>query len=171
MFICKALCPNYIVQIDGHQFLDPILLNNLKRPSAPISKENRLFFRYLEDATSRFPSGPPAESAVDDFAAFLLRMLDYDEPERVVHQRLEIGFMMCGQKVDAKPDVVIMDGDDYILLVQEDKVRVVDLCQESLRKIDEHISVTCRWTTLSLNLSQRPLPPTMRTTDGARLLD
>ncbi|KAJ7790611.1 hypothetical protein B0H14DRAFT_2939062 [Mycena olivaceomarginata] len=101
--------------------VDPILLNNLKRPSAQISKENRLFFRYLEDATSRFPSGPPAESAVDDFAAFLLRMLDYDEPERVVHQRLEIGFMMCGQKVDAKPDVVIMDGDDYILLVQEDK--------------------------------------------------
>ncbi|KAJ7851442.1 hypothetical protein B0H14DRAFT_3661335 [Mycena olivaceomarginata] len=80
---------------------------------------------------------------------------DYDEPERVVHQRLEIGFMMCGQKVDAKPDVVIMDGDDYILLVQEDKVRVV----------------TCRWTTLSPNSSQRLLPPTMRTTDGARLLD
>lgn len=49
-------------------------------------------------------------------------MLDYDEPERVIHQRLEIGFFMCGQTVKAKPDVVVMDEEDYILLVQEDKV-------------------------------------------------
>ncbi|KAJ7082378.1 hypothetical protein B0H15DRAFT_852732 [Mycena belliarum] len=101
--------------------VDPILLDNLERPAAQISKDNRLFFRYLEDASSRFPSGPPAESAVDDFAAFLLGMLDYDEPERVVHQRLEIGFVMCGQKVGANPDIVIMDAEDYILLVQQDK--------------------------------------------------
>ncbi|KAJ7508171.1 hypothetical protein B0H11DRAFT_1792850 [Mycena galericulata] len=101
--------------------VDAVLLDNRTRPSGPISKDNRLFFRYLEDATRRFPSGPPTESAVDDFAAFLLRLLDYDEPERVVHQHLEIGFFMCGQKVDAKPDVVIMNEKDYILLVQEDK--------------------------------------------------
>jgi hypothetical protein len=39
-----------------------------------------------------------------------------------VHQHLEIGFLMCGKRVDAKPDVVVMDVEDYILLVQEDKV-------------------------------------------------
>jgi hypothetical protein len=50
-------------------------------------------------------------------------MLDYDKPGRVVHQHLEIGFLMCGKRVDAKPDVVVvMDEKDYILLVQEDKV-------------------------------------------------
>ncbi|KAJ7115539.1 hypothetical protein C8R43DRAFT_1113028 [Mycena crocata] len=87
--------------------VDPILLNNLKRIS--------------RTPPAKFPSGPPTESAVDDFAAFLLGLLDYDEPERVVHQRLEIGFMMCGKKVEAKPDVVIMDGGDYLLLVQQDK--------------------------------------------------
>src|SRR5882762_4232220 len=103
--------------------VDPILLNNLQRPPGAISKDNRLFFWYLEDATRRFPLGPPTESAVDDFATFLLGMLDYDEPERVVHQHLEIGFLMCGKRVDAKPDVAVMDEEDYILLVQEDKVR------------------------------------------------
>ncbi|KAJ7709498.1 hypothetical protein B0H17DRAFT_1190703 [Mycena rosella] len=48
-------------------------------------------------------------------------MLDYDEPERVVHQRLDIGFMMCGRKVDATPNMVIIEDEDYILLVQQDK--------------------------------------------------
>ncbi|OJA10227.1 hypothetical protein AZE42_11608 [Rhizopogon vesiculosus] len=48
-------------------------------------------------------------------------MLDYDEPERVVHQHLEIGFLMCGEMVGAKPNLVVMDREDYILLVQEDK--------------------------------------------------
>ncbi|KAJ7457269.1 hypothetical protein B0H11DRAFT_2199785 [Mycena galericulata] len=100
--------------------VDPIFLNNLKRPSGQISKDNRLFFRYLEDATGSFPSGSPAESAVD-FVAFLLKIMDYDEPERVVHQRQEIGFLMCGHKVNAKPDVVLMDDENYILLVQEAK--------------------------------------------------
>ncbi|KAK7006668.1 hypothetical protein R3P38DRAFT_2728232 [Favolaschia claudopus] len=101
--------------------VDPVLLANVKRPSGPLSKSSRLFFRYLEDAAGAFPLGTPAESAVDDFAAFLLSMMDYDEPERIVHQRLEIGFLMCGQSVCAKPDIVVMDGEKYILLVQEDK--------------------------------------------------
>ncbi|KAK6974770.1 hypothetical protein R3P38DRAFT_3411506 [Favolaschia claudopus] len=101
--------------------VDPVLLANVKRPSGPLSKSSRLFFRYLEDAAGAFPLGTPAESAVDDFAAFLLSMMDYDEPERIVHQRLEIGFLMCGQSVCAKPVIVVMDGEKYILLVQEDK--------------------------------------------------
>lgn len=97
----------------------PILLDNRTRPPGKISKQNRLFFRYLEHATNRLPFGLLTESAVDAFTAFLLGMLDYDEPDRVVHQRLEIGFMMCGKNVDAKPNMVLMDDEDYILLVQE----------------------------------------------------
>ncbi|KAJ7057881.1 hypothetical protein C8F01DRAFT_1151431 [Mycena amicta] len=100
--------------------VDPIILNHCKRPPGPISKQNRLFFRYLMDANS-FLCGPSAETLVGDFAAFLFRMLDYDEPERVVRQRPNIRFMMCGKYLDAEPDIVITDGDDFILLVQEDK--------------------------------------------------
>ncbi|KAJ7775842.1 hypothetical protein B0H14DRAFT_3894394 [Mycena olivaceomarginata] len=36
----------------------------------------------------------------------------------LVHQRMELDLMMCGQWVTAKPDVVIMNDQDYILLVQ-----------------------------------------------------
>ncbi|KAF8217823.1 hypothetical protein K438DRAFT_1952684 [Mycena galopus ATCC 62051] len=104
--------------------VDPILLNNVERPPGQISKDHRLFFRYLEDATNGFLSGPAPESAVSDFAAFLLEMMDYDEPECVVHRRQEIAFTMCGHKVDARPDVVIMNDQNYILLLQEDKCRL-----------------------------------------------
>jgi hypothetical protein len=50
-------------------------------------------------------------------------MLGYDEPERVIHQRKELSFIMCGMEVDAKPDVCVMSESEYLLLVQEDKVR------------------------------------------------
>ncbi|KIJ31389.1 hypothetical protein M422DRAFT_185989 [Sphaerobolus stellatus SS14] len=102
--------------------IDPIILNNLDPPPGPVAKSTRLFFRYLKDAMERFPQGALTESAVDSFAAYLLGLLDYDEPDRVVHQRLEIGFVMCGSRVDAKPDVCVMD-ENYLLLVQEDKRR------------------------------------------------
>lgn len=52
-------------------------------------------FRYLTDATHHFPLGPITDSAID---TFLLQMLDYDELERVVDQRLDIGFFVCSQK-------------------------------------------------------------------------
>jgi len=50
-------------------------------------------------------------------------MRDYDKPERIVYQHLEIGFLMCGERVDAKQDIAAMDEADYILLVQEVNVR------------------------------------------------
>ncbi|OJA09320.1 hypothetical protein AZE42_07477 [Rhizopogon vesiculosus] len=59
--------------------VDPILLNSLQCPPGTISKDNRLFFRYLEDATCRFPSVPLAESPVNDFTAFLLVVMDEED--------------------------------------------------------------------------------------------
>jgi hypothetical protein len=54
-------------------------------------------------------------------------MMRYDEGRRVIHLRKEMGFEMCGQRVDAKTDVCVMErsgtGAKYLLLVQEDKVR------------------------------------------------
>lgn len=64
--------------------LDPIILDNTDTPPGPSSKSTLLFFRYLTDAVTRFPPG--AATAVNDFAAFLLSLLSYDEPDRVVHR-------------------------------------------------------------------------------------
>ncbi|KAJ6609533.1 hypothetical protein B0H10DRAFT_2193828 [Mycena sp. CBHHK59/15] len=103
---------------DSTLLAHPVLIGNLTHPSGVISKDNSLFFRYLQHATRRFALGPATNSAVDDFTAFLLRMLDYDEPKHLVHQRMELDLIMCGQQVTAKPDVVVMNDQDYILLVQ-----------------------------------------------------
>jgi len=97
--------------------LDPVILNNIDAPPGPLSKSTRLFFRYLTHARTLSPPG------VVDFAIFLLSLLGYDEPgDRVVHRRLKIGFIMCGTRVDAKLDICVLDGQDFLLLVHEDKV-------------------------------------------------
>jgi hypothetical protein len=63
------------------------------------------------------------ESAVDDFAAELLRALGYETEQTVVRTRKNIRLLMCGQQVYAKTDVCILDADSEILLiVQEDKL-------------------------------------------------
>ncbi|KAH9179136.1 hypothetical protein EDB89DRAFT_1901177 [Lactarius sanguifluus] len=70
---------------------------------------------------------PGEESFVGYFTAFVLRMMRYDEDRRVAHLRREMGFEMCGQRVDAKADVPCRrlsgsgTGAKYLLLVQEDK--------------------------------------------------
>ncbi|KAF8874855.1 hypothetical protein BD779DRAFT_1565425 [Infundibulicybe gibba] len=90
-------------------------------PAAQLSKTERLFFGYLEDAVTM---PPEEESLVKDFVAFLLGMLDYDAGSRIVHTRKEMPFYMCGSRVDAKVDVTVIERDplfQYILLVQEDK--------------------------------------------------
>jgi len=48
-------------------------------------------------------------------------MFEYDEPERVIHQRKEVAFVRCGMTVAAKPDICVMSESDYLLLVQEGK--------------------------------------------------
>ncbi|KAJ3518171.1 hypothetical protein NLJ89_g2 [Agrocybe chaxingu] len=97
--------------------VSPTILNNLHIPDGPLSKSDRQFFQYLR-AAEHATSG---ESAVDDFAAFILRMLDYDDEDRVVRLRKEISFYMAGERVGAKADVCVMNDLDYLLLVKEDK--------------------------------------------------
>ena len=95
------------------------ILNNAQMPLGPISKDDRLFFEYLMDAEK----SSSEESAVDDFAAHILRTLDYDDQDHRIRTRTwkEIPFIMSGCRIDAKTDVCVMDRADY-LLVQEDKV-------------------------------------------------
>ncbi|EPQ56934.1 hypothetical protein GLOTRDRAFT_37590 [Gloeophyllum trabeum ATCC 11539] len=70
------------------------------------------------------------ESAVDDFAVQLFKMLGYTGRAlgRVARTRKDIAFWVCGQERHVKTDVCIMDDseilDDFphpLLLVQEDK--------------------------------------------------
>ena len=97
--------------------VSPVILTNERRPQGPIAKPARLFFQYLKDAETG------EESSVDDFAAFLLGMFEYDEPDRVIRQQKEVTFVMCGSEVSATPDVCVLTESQYLLLVQQDNVR------------------------------------------------
>lgn len=101
--------------------VSPTILNNLRAPDGPLSKSDRHFFQYLRAAEQ----ASFEESAVDDFTAFILRMLDYDDDDRVIRLRKEISFYMAGERVDATADVCVMNDSDYLLLIQEDKVSLL----------------------------------------------
>jgi hypothetical protein len=73
------------------------------KPAGPLVKDDRLiriFFQYMRLVEN--PRSP--ESRIDDFAAFILRILNYDNEDRIICQRTEISFPMAGQRVDAKID-------------------------------------------------------------------
>jgi hypothetical protein len=61
------------------------------------------------------------EAAVVNFAAELLRGLDYDDEYRIVFIRHAIPFLICGGNSVAQTDVCIMDDNEILLLLQEDK--------------------------------------------------
>jgi len=105
--------------------VSPVILNNMEEPigGPPLLKSELDFFSYLEDAMA-IP--PEEESSVDDFVAFILRLMNYNDGRRLIRLRKELGFEMCGQRVDAQTDVCITErspttGVRYLLLVQEDK--------------------------------------------------
>ncbi|TDL13545.1 hypothetical protein BD410DRAFT_435547 [Rickenella mellea] len=95
--------------------VSPVILANERRPEGPLVKCDRLFFQYLKDAERG------EESLVNDFAAFILGMFEYDEPDRFIHRRKDLPFVMCGMDVDARPDVCVMSESEYLLLVQANK--------------------------------------------------
>jgi hypothetical protein len=106
---------------------DPDVSEAILTSPTAFAKEERHFFHYMEDAL-RIPPGE--ESLVDDFTAFLLRVLRYDVADvdghdRIIHTHKEMGFLMCGNKVNVKTDVYVakrLAGSvQYLLLIQEDK--------------------------------------------------
>ena len=60
------------------------------------------------------------EAAADNFAAELLRGLEYDDENRIVFIRHAIPFLICGENSVAQTDVCIMDDNEILLLLQED---------------------------------------------------
>jgi hypothetical protein len=94
------------------------ILNNFQQPDGPLSKMDRKFFQYMEAAEN-----PGAEdSAVNDFVVFLLSLFDYDRGNWLLRTGKEMFFYMCGEHVNVKPGVVLMDYGAHLLLVLEDKV-------------------------------------------------
>ncbi|KAH9071197.1 hypothetical protein EDB83DRAFT_2541838 [Lactarius deliciosus] len=61
------------------------------------------------------------EAAVVNFAAELLRGLGYDDDNRIVFIRHAIPFLICGENSVAQTDVCVMDDNEILLLLQEDK--------------------------------------------------
>ena len=63
------------------------------------------------------------ETAVDDFAVELFKVLGYVRRERVARTRVDLSLFICGEMRHAKTDVCIVDRsqNDILLLVQEDK--------------------------------------------------
>ena len=100
--------------------VSPAILAHETYPAAGLPTDDRLFFNLLEDAMT-IPSGE--ESAVDDFAAHLLRLLGYAEPNRYIRTRADIPLFMCSDYTDTKTDVCVVDraSRKFLLLLQEDK--------------------------------------------------
>ena len=106
------------------------ILDNLEEPAGPLCQADIDFFFYMEDA---MPTHPGKQSFVNDFTAFLLKMMDYNDGIRAVCQWRKLKFEMCGKYVDAKVDICITEhsesGDyaEHLLVMQEAKV-----CNHSL---------------------------------------
>ncbi|KAH8978016.1 hypothetical protein EDB92DRAFT_1937702 [Lactarius akahatsu] len=62
------------------------------------------------------------EAAVVKFSAQLLRGLEYDDDDSIVFIRRAIPFLTCGENSVAQIDVCIMDDNEILLLLQEDKI-------------------------------------------------
>ena len=92
------------------------ILNNFHKPAGQLTKDERYFFDLMGLA------GKFDNSAIDDFAAFILRFLDYDDGDRMVRQKQESPLIMAGDRMDAQSDICVMNKTDILLLAREEKV-------------------------------------------------
>lgn len=75
-------------------------------------------YHYMDLAMEPVPA---EELAVNDFAVCLLTMLGYVPRSRMARTRADIPLIICGEPWHAKTDVCIVDENDILFLVQEDK--------------------------------------------------
>ena len=91
--------------------ISPSILAHETYPAAGLPTDDRLFFDLLYD------------SAVDDFAVHLLRLLGYAEPNRYFVTQKDIPLHMCSDFTYTKPDICVVDqtSRSVRLLLQEDR--------------------------------------------------
>ncbi|KAN0139599.1 hypothetical protein V8E53_002628 [Lactarius tabidus] len=95
--------------------INPAFLEATPSENTPDNIEG--LFHAMHLATSP----PREESAVDDFASTLLRSMGYVSRGRVIRERKDLHLLVCGDIKRAQTDVCIMDQNQMLLLVQEDK--------------------------------------------------
>jgi hypothetical protein len=99
------------------------------------------------------------ESAVDDFAVLLFRALGYTRRGRAFRTRKDIPLVICGENRHAKTNVCIVDDNDFLLLVQEDKRHLENSDDPEPQLIAEAIAAFCANNKIrQQTLAQPPLP-------------
>ncbi|KIM70501.1 hypothetical protein SCLCIDRAFT_1206637 [Scleroderma citrinum Foug A] len=83
-----------------------------------VNDANYKLLRYMNLAMDPVAT---EESAVVDFAVHLLTLLGYVPRTRMARTRADILLTICEQECHATTDVCIMDLDDILLVIQEDK--------------------------------------------------
>ncbi|KAI6131821.1 hypothetical protein EV401DRAFT_2193535 [Pisolithus croceorrhizus] len=97
--------------------INPNVMTTLECDDAPDDDTYRII-RMLDLARS---TRPAQESVVDDFTVILLRALGYEPRGRILRARRDLPLVICGENRQARADVALIDEDEIILLVQENK--------------------------------------------------
>ncbi|KAH8992726.1 hypothetical protein EDB92DRAFT_1945134 [Lactarius akahatsu] len=106
------------------------LRTNYARTTSPSPQSKEVFFGTIDFSDPTEPSTADfmtwrwtsQEAAVVKFSAQLLRGLEYDDDDSIVFIRRAIPFLTCGENSVAQIDVCIMDDNEILLLLQEDKI-------------------------------------------------
>jgi hypothetical protein len=83
-----------------------------------VNDANYKLLRYMDLSMGPVPE---EESAVVDFAVHFLTLLGYVLRTRIARTRADIPLTICGQECYTKTGVCIVDSDDILLPVQEDR--------------------------------------------------
>ncbi|KAJ3510103.1 hypothetical protein NLJ89_g4865 [Agrocybe chaxingu] len=111
--------------------------------------------RNLDLATTQVPA---EESAVVDFAVLLLRALGYAPRGRTLRTRKDLILLVCGENRHAKPDVCLIDEEETVLLVQEDRRYMAPEDPEAQLIVEAIAAFTANNRTRVQTLGLPPLP-------------
>lgn len=82
---------------------------------------NNDLYELLRTMNLAMSPAPDEESAVVDFSVLLLRAMGYNTRGRALRTRKDIHLVICGENRLARTDVCIIDENDILLLMHEDK--------------------------------------------------
>ncbi|KAG1724297.1 uncharacterized protein EDB91DRAFT_143068 [Suillus paluster] len=120
----------YNITVDYQDAATFFEIENLPQPTAnpdiltasgPNDAVDDSVYELLRTMDLAMSPAPAEESAVDDYAVLLLRALGYTKRGRVLRTRKDIPLVICAENRHVKTDVCIIDDNQILLLVQEDK--------------------------------------------------
>ena len=145
-------------ELDGPEFppstASEVILNNTNRPGGPLTKDDRQFFQYM-DLLQQVPPGAPWPR-VADFSAFIARMMNYDDKNCLIFQRVDVPFPMVGKFVYSKLDVCLMNVHNGKLLLHIHENKVVSRLDPSTDRIADELFESRRLVILTPQLLPKP---------------